>query len=105
MMDMVEWVAKAIAASDEANPPIACACSGKESPEDFACGCKMYAARRRATVALEAIDHATLEAALRTIQSAIPGYLKGEMSEHDFALLVLEQADSAKVNKALEKGR
>jgi hypothetical protein len=41
-------------------------------------------------------------AALRTIQSAIPGYLKGEMSEHDFALLVLEQADSAKVNKALD---
>ena len=50
---------------------------------------------------------ATLEAALRTIREAIPGpgYLKGEMSEHDFALLVLEQADSSIVNKALEKGR
>jgi hypothetical protein len=46
---------------------------------------------------------ATLSAALRTIQSAIPGYLKGEMSEHDFALLVLEHADSSMVNKALEK--
>lgn len=43
--------------------------------------------------------------ALRTIRSAIPGYLKGEMSEHDFALLVLEQADSSIVNKALEKGK
>jgi len=40
--------------------------------------------------------------AIRTIQSAIPGYLKGEMSEHDFALLVLESVDSDKVNKALE---
>jgi hypothetical protein len=48
---------------------------------------------------------ATLEAALRTIQSAIPGYLKGEMTEHDFALLVLGEADSSTVNKALEKGR
>lgn len=48
---------------------------------------------------------ATLEAALRTIQSAIPGYLKGEMSEHDFAILVIGEADSSMVNKALEKGR
>ena len=59
MTDMVERVAKAIAASDEANPPIACACSGKESPEDFACSCKMYAARRRAKVALEAMREPT----------------------------------------------
>lgn len=43
--------------------------------------------------------------ALRTIREAIPKYLKGEMSEHDFALVVLEQADSSIVNKALEKGR
>jgi hypothetical protein len=47
---------------------------------------------------------ATLEAALRTIREAIPGYLKGEMSEHDFAILVLGEADSAMVNKALEVG-
>jgi hypothetical protein len=53
----------------------------------------------------EAERLATLEAALRTIQSAIPNYLKGEMSEHDFALLVLGAADSAMVNKALEGGR
>lgn len=46
-----------------------------------------------------------LEAALRTIREAIPGYLKGEMSEHDFALVVLGAAGSAMVNKALEKGR
>jgi hypothetical protein len=58
-----------------------------------------------ARAAIEATQVATLETALRTIQSAIPGYLKGEMSEHDFALLVLEAADSAKVNKALEKGK
>jgi hypothetical protein len=43
-----------------------------------------------------------LEAALRTIREAIPKYLKGEMSEHDFALVVLENVDSAMVNKALE---
>ena len=42
-----------------------------------------------------------LEAALRTIRSSIPGYLKGEMSEHDFALLVLEQTDSKAVNAAM----
>jgi hypothetical protein len=52
--------------------------------------------------AIEATGYATLEAALRTIQSAIPGYLKGEMSEHDFALLVLGATDSSIVNKALE---
>jgi hypothetical protein len=56
-----------------------------------------------ARAAIEAANVATLESALRTIQSAIPGYLKGEMSEHDFALLVLEHADSSMVNKALEK--
>lgn len=47
----------------------------------------------------------TLSSALVTIRSSIPGYLKGEMSEHDFALLVLGAADSSMVNKALEKGR
>ena len=59
--------------------------------------------RRRALDQLAEMSRvATLEAALRTIRSAVPGYLKGEMSEHDFALLVLENVDSAKVNKALE---
>lgn len=58
-MDMVERVARALAASDEANPPIACACSGKE-PKDFACPCAMFTARRRARAAIEAMrepDH------------------------------------------------
>jgi hypothetical protein len=47
----------------------------------------------------------TLEAALRTIQSAIPGYLKHQMTAEEFAILVIGAADSAMVNKALEKGR
>lgn len=55
-----------------------------------------------AELAVEASGYETLETALRTIREAIPGYLKGEMSEHDFALLVLGAADSAMVNKALE---
>lgn len=57
MTDIIERVARALAASDDANPPIACACSGKESPEDFACPCRMYDARRRAKVALEVIGN------------------------------------------------
>jgi hypothetical protein len=46
-----------------------------------------------------------LRTALRTIQSAIPGYLKHEMTAEDFALIVIGAADSSIVNKALEKGR
>ena len=62
---------------------------------------------RKAARIYEAIMEAQrpLRSALRTIREAIPGYLKGEMSEHDFALVVLGSADSAMVNKALEKGR
>jgi hypothetical protein len=44
----------------------------------------------------------TLESALRTIQSAVPKYLKKEMTAEEFALVVIGEADSAKVNKALE---
>ena len=46
----------------------------------------------------------TLEAALRTIQSVIPGYLKQKMTAEDFALIVIGAVDNGKVNKALEKG-
>lgn len=45
---------------------------------------------------------ATLEAALRTIRSAVPGYLKKEMTAEEFAILVIGEADSGMVNKALE---
>jgi hypothetical protein len=47
----------------------------------------------------------TLEAALRTIQDAIPKYLKKQMTAEEFALVVIGEADSGKVNKALEKGK
>jgi hypothetical protein len=46
-----------------------------------------------------------LEAALVTIRSSIPGYLKQKMTAEEFALIVIGAADSAMVNKALEKGR
>lgn len=46
---------------------------------------------------------ATLEAALRTIQSAVPKYLKKEMTAEEFALVVLGAVDNAMVNKALEQ--
>jgi hypothetical protein len=48
---------------------------------------------------------ATISSALRTIQSAIPGYLKGEMSEHDFAILVLGEVDGKAVNAAMTGAR
>lgn len=57
---------------------------------------------RRAVLASELDRLATFEAALRTIQSSIPGYLKKEITAEEFALVVLENVDSAKVNKALE---
>ena len=44
----------------------------------------------------------TLETALRTIQSAVPKYLKKEMTAEEFALVVIGEVDSAMVNKALE---
>jgi hypothetical protein len=57
-------------------------------------------------VAGEAVRHIeTLETALRTIQSAVPKYLKKEMTAEEFALVVIGEVDSAKVNKALEEGR
>lgn len=55
MTDLVERVSMAIAASDAAEPLMACACMGKKKPSDPACSCKMYAARRRAKVAMEAM--------------------------------------------------
>lgn len=48
---------------------------------------------------------ATLETVLRTIQSAVPKYLKKEMTAEEFALVVIGEVDSGKVNKALEKGK
>jgi hypothetical protein len=50
-------------------------------------------------------DASPLETAIRTIQSAIPGYLKGEMSEHDFAILVLGEVDGKAVNAAMTGAR
>jgi hypothetical protein len=44
----------------------------------------------------------TLETALRTIQSAVPKYLKKEMTAEEFALVVIGEVDNARVNKALE---
>lgn len=52
-MEMIERVARALVASDEAEPLFACACLGKATPADFACPCKMRAAQRRAKVAVE----------------------------------------------------
>jgi len=46
---------------------------------------------------------AILESALRTIQSAVPKYLKKEMTAEEFALVCVGEVDNAKVNKALEK--
>jgi hypothetical protein len=48
---------------------------------------------------------AALSSALVTIRSSIPGYLKKKMTAEEFALTVIGAADSAMVNKALEKGR
>lgn len=53
-------------------------------------------------IAVDLSRYLTLEAALRIIQSAIPGYLKGEMTEKEFALVCVGAVDNAKVNKALE---
>jgi proline dehydrogenase len=47
----------------------------------------------------------TLETSLRTIQSAVPKYLKKEMTAEEFALVVIGEADSDRVNKALENSR
>jgi hypothetical protein len=56
--------------------------------------------------AADALDRlATLETALRTIQSAVPKYLKKEMTAEEFALVVIGEADSDRVNKALENSR
>ena len=53
---------------------------------------------------LEAAERlVVLEAALRTIQSAVPKYLKKEMTAEEFALVCVGEVDNAKVNKALEK--
>jgi hypothetical protein len=95
-MDMIERVARALALAD----------MDDETAASVDLDAHMKFVRQHYTqlarAAIEASGYATLEAALRTIQSAIPGYLKGEMSEHDFALLVLGEVDSAMVNKALE---
>jgi hypothetical protein len=66
-------------------------------------------------IALQGADLEAMRSVLRqllavrpavvTIQSAIPKYLKGEMTDHHFAMVVLSAADSSIVNKALEKLR
>lgn len=49
-----------------------------------------------------AADHIeTLEAALRTIQSAVPKYLKKEMTAEEFIDAVLAAADDQKVVRAV----
>lgn len=58
---------------------------------------------RRAVLASELDRLATLEAALRTIQSSIPGYLKQKMTAEDFALIVIGAVDSKAVNSAMRK--
>jgi len=55
---------------------------------------------------LEAAERlVVLEAALRTIQSAVPKYLKKEMTAEEFALVVIGEVDSGRVNRALEDSR
>lgn len=99
---MVERVARALAASDEAEPLFGCACLGKESPQDFACPCKMRNARRRAKAAIEAMDHPVF-AAMRQIQDAVgkytdPGY---PMTAEEFINVVLSAADDQEVVGAM----
>lgn len=44
---------------------------------------------------------ATLESALRTIQSAVPKYLKKEMTAEEFVLVVIGEVDNKGVFRAL----
>ena len=96
-MDMVERVATAIAQAEEIMSERE-SDAGMRLPDgnDEA----RYAAMARA--AIDATGYATLEAALRAIQSAKPGYLKEKMTAEEFALIVIGATDNAMVNKALE---
>lgn len=55
-----------------------------------------------ARAAIDATGYATLETALRTIQSAVPKYLKKEMTAEEFALAVIGEVDNKAVFRALE---
>jgi hypothetical protein len=103
MSEMIERVARSLAASDEAEPLFGCACLGKESPQDFACPCKMRNARRRAKAAIETMADHPVFAAMRQIQDAIgkytdPGY---PMTADEFINVVLSAADDQEVVRAM----
>ena len=99
MMDMVERVATAIAQAEEIMSERE-SDAGMRLPDgnDEA----RYAAMARA--AIDATGYATLEAALRAIQEAIPKYVHPEpkLSAEEFAFICVGAVDNAKVNKALE---
>jgi hypothetical protein len=93
MSDLVERVARALSVADGMHP------EAVSNDEDQVPAWTLYVDDARA--AIEATNYATLETALRTIQSAVPKYLKKEMTAEEFALVVIGEADSGKVNKAL----
>jgi hypothetical protein len=97
-MDMIERVARALALAD----------MDDETAASVDLDAHMKFVRQHYTqlarAAIEASGYATLEAALRTIQSAIPGYLKQKMTAEEFALIVIGAIDSNAVNQALGRG-
>jgi hypothetical protein len=99
MNDLVERVARAIEQSEEIM-------AERESDSEMRLpdgnNDARYLAMARA--AIDATGYATLEAALRAIQEAIPKYVHPEpkLSAEEFAFICVGAVDNAKVNKALE---